>query len=84
MAPVLGAVEGEHARAHHLPGRETGIVDREGRRVAHRLQGEIAPRDEPAPERGEPRNRLVFAQPSQKRMWIVLKLLEAGGGADRE
>jgi len=51
MAAVLGAVEREHARAHDLPGGETGIVDGEGRWVAHRLQGEIAPRDEPAPER---------------------------------
>jgi hypothetical protein len=84
MAPVFGAVEREHARTDDLPGGETGIVDREGRWVAHRLQGEIAPGDEPAPERGEPGNRLALTQPREKRMRIELELLEAGGGANRE
>jgi hypothetical protein len=37
------------------------MVDRERRRITHRLQREIAPRDEPAPQRWEPRHRLALA-----------------------
>src|SRR2546423_1907653 len=51
VTTVLGTVAREHAWANDLPCREPGIVDREGRRVAHRPQCEIAPSDEPAPQR---------------------------------
>ena len=41
------AVEREHARPDDLGRREARVVDGERRRVAHRLQHEVAPRHEP-------------------------------------
>ena len=81
---VLVAVEGEHARSHHPARGEARVVDREGGGVAHRPQREVAPGDEPCPERGQPRDRLVGAKPREQRVRIGLELLETGGGADRE
>ena len=84
MAHVRRPVLREHARPHDLPRGETGIVDRERRRRAHRLQREIAPRDEPAAERGQPRHRLALAQPREQGMRIEVELLEACSSADRK
>jgi len=84
VAGVRGTVAREHARPHDPPGGETGIVDRERRRGAHRLQREIAPRDEPAPERGQPRHRLALAQPRGQRLRIEVELLEACSSAYRK
>ena len=73
---VLGAVEREHARPDHLPGREARIVDRVGLGVAHHLEREVAPGDEPAVERGQPRDGLRLPQSRQQRMRVALQLLE--------
>ena len=67
MAPVLVAVEREHARADDLCGREARVVDGERARIAHRLQHEIAPGDEPRVERRHPRDRLALAEPGEQR-----------------
>ena len=85
---VLGAVEREHARADHLPGREARVVDGERLGVAHHLQREVAARDEPAVQRRQPRHRLALAQPGEQRMSVGRRqgldgdcdLLVIGGG----
>ena len=62
VAPMLLAVEREHARPDHLRGRETRVVDRVRLRVAHHLEDEVAPRHEPGVEHRHPRDRLALAQ----------------------
>ena len=68
----------------YLAGGEARIVDGERAGVAHGLQGEIAPGDEPAVERRQPRHRLALAQARQQRMRIGCELLEGGRRADGE
>ena len=84
MAPVLLPVEREHARADDLSGREAWIVDREHDRVSHHLQGEVAAGHDPGLQRGDPRDRLVLPEPRERRVRVVLELLERDRGADRE
>jgi hypothetical protein len=48
--------------------REARVVDGEGRRVAHHVQGEVAAQDEPAVEGRHPRRRRALAQPGEERM----------------
>jgi hypothetical protein len=54
MISMRLAVEAEHARPDDLRRREARIVDRERRRVAHRLEHEVMPGYEPAVERVDP------------------------------
>ena len=84
VAPVLGAVEREHARPDDLAGGEARVVDGERLGVAHHLHGEVAPRDEPAAERGQPGDRLVLAQPREQRVRVGLELGERAAAPDRE
>ena len=84
VAAVLRAVEREHARADHPAGGEARVVDGERLRVAHHLQREVAPRDEPALERGQPRHRLPLAKARQQRMRVELQLGQGRGGAEGE
>jgi hypothetical protein len=84
MAAVVLAVEREHARTDDLAGGEPRVLDREGRRVAHHLQREVAPGDEPPVQRGQPGHGLSLAQQREQRVRIVLELRERSGGADRE
>ena len=68
---VLCAVPGQHALADDLTRGEAWIVHREGLRVAHDLQRQVATGHEPAVERGQPRDRLVLAQARKERMRVV-------------
>ena len=85
VAVVLGTVEREHARPDDLSRREARIVDRERLGVAHHVEREIPPRDEPPVEHRQPGDRLVRAQPVRAaRAGRALQLCERRRGADRE
>ena len=70
VALVLVAVEREHARADDAPGREARVVDREGGRVAHDLQREVAAQDEPAAEGRQPHHGRALAQAGEQGMSV--------------
>ena len=55
---VLRAIEREHARPDDLRRGEARIVDGEAISVAHDLDAQVPPRDQPAAEDGQPRDRL--------------------------
>src|SRR5581483_1208100 len=84
VAGVLAAVEREHARADDLRRREAGVVDGEGVRPAHHLQGEVPPRHEPGSERRQPGDGLVRAQPRQHRVRVAVELVGRRRRAERE
>ena len=65
---MLVAIEREHARADDAPGREARVVDGERARVAHDLQREVAPQDEPAAEGRQPHHGRAFAQAGEQGM----------------
>ena len=84
VAVVLDAVEREHALAHHLRGREARVVDREGRRVAHRGEREVAAGDEPAVDRRQPRHRLARPEAREQVVGIALEGADGDAGAEWE
>ena len=81
---MVCAVEREHARADDLPGRETGIVHGECVGIAHHLEREVAPRDEPTIQRRQPRDRLPFAEAGEERVRVSLELRDRRGGTEWE
>ena len=81
---MLSAVEGQHARADNLRGREPGVVDREAAGITHRLEGEIAARHDPPTQHRHPRHRFAFAQPRQNGVWVAFEIFERDGSTDRE
>src|SRR3954454_11771514 len=68
VALVLVAVQGEHARADDPTGREARVVDGERLCGAHDVQRDVAAHDQPAVQRGHPRQRRALAQPGEERM----------------
>jgi hypothetical protein len=58
MATVLVAIQRQHAGADDARGREPRVVDRERRSIAHDVDAQIAPSDDPAVEHRDPRNGL--------------------------
>ena len=84
LPAMARTVEREHARADDLRRREARVVDGERLRVAHRLENEITPGDDPAAERGHPRDRLARAQTREHRVRLALELRERDRRANRE
>ena len=84
MAPVLVAVERQHARTDDLCRGEPGIVDREAGCIAHDLDAQVAASDQPAIEDRHPRDGLVLAQARQRRVRVGIELIERDRRPERE
>jgi hypothetical protein len=79
MLRVVRTVAREHARADDAARREARIVDRERLVVAHHLDRQLAPGDEPAAERLHPADR---ADLGEERVRVLLELLERDHSRD--
>ena len=84
MAPMLVAVERQHARTDDLCRGEPRIVDREAGCVAHDLDAQVPARDQPAVEDRHPRDGLVLAQARQRRVRVRVQLIERQRRPERE
>ena len=83
MAPMLVAVERQHAGSDHPSRREAGIVDRETLSVAHDVDAQIAAGDHPAVEDRDPRNWLMLAQARQRVIGLDLEVMQRQRGSQR-